>query len=152
MKGHRQFFRHITPHRLSGTQEDRVATETKRANCFPFCDECTSACYSGESAPLLLPQCIHHRRQSMTNDTHFLPFCLLLFLSAVPLLQISFSRSLSLCWHLAAETLHFVSKRNRPAERGLHLAPAVEALLRFIQFSEQRCSSNLPGREDDLTN
>lgn len=61
----RQFPTRIAPHRLSGTQEDPVATEAKRANCFPFSDERASTGYSSESAPLLLLHCIY---SSSAND------------------------------------------------------------------------------------
>lgn len=57
-RGESVFF--ITSHRLSGTEEDPVAIEAKRENSFPFCGECPSDSYSGESASLVLLDNIHH--------------------------------------------------------------------------------------------
>lgn len=59
----------ITSHRLSGTEEGPVAVEAKRENSFPFCDECPSYNYSGESASLVLLDNIHHHWQTKPDDT-----------------------------------------------------------------------------------
>lgn len=43
--------------------------EAKRENSFPFCDECPSEIYSGESASLVLLDNIHHHWQTTPDDT-----------------------------------------------------------------------------------
>lgn len=90
--------------------------EAKRENSFPFCDECTSDIYSGESASLVLLDNIHHYWQITPDDT-----LLFMFLSADRLLPIPsavlLQAALSMHSEVAVKALQWVNKHSQANSR-----------------------------------
>lgn len=110
------FWCFLTPHSLSGTQEDPVAMEAKTLNFFPLWNEYSSLSYTGRSAPLLLLPYTRRHSQTMPDDRLFLFPPLLLFLSSVSNFRSISSASIfqPIVFALSCRALHLVSKRDRP--------------------------------------